>query len=328
MDMATIAIVASPGTFIASLGAMIDAHSRLGESYAANPALGDYARMETRLVLAATRRGRLELAGGRSLDPDLPLEAIDEARMIYLPSFQVADPDRLKELLDNAPLHAWLRRQHARGRLIGACGASVCHLAAAGLLDGRNAAVHPRLVTQLRRLFPAVRIDTGNPVVHAGHLLTCGPDAANSRLVFDMLAATFGMTLAHNLFQRETADMAIAPGAATDPLVIEAKLWMQERFARDFQIGELAGLLGVSHQTLLRRFLAAGESAPRAFVQKMRADAAATMLNETRRSVAEIAQLVGYNDIAAFRAMFQKHKGMSPNRYRQEARHDGCARGQ
>ncbi|WNG26677.1 helix-turn-helix domain-containing protein [Cystobacter fuscus] len=316
--MTTIAIVASPETFIASLGAMVDAHSRLGESFSANPPLGDYAQMQTRLALVAAQGGKLSLAGGRSLEPDMSLGRLGDVRLIYLPSFQIADLDRLGDLLEKAaPLHRWLREQHRGGRLIGACGASVCHLAAAGLLNGCSAAVHPRLVTSFRHMFPAVTIDSFKPVVSADRLMTCGPDVANARLVFHMIAAAFGISVACHLFLREPATFQEPLcEVATDPLVAEAKLWMQERFARDFQIGELAALLGVSHQTLLRRFHAAGEGTPRAFVQKIRFDTAATMLVETQKTVAEIAQLVGYSDIASFREMFVQRAGMTPNQYR------------
>lgn len=318
--MATIAIVASPNSFTASLGALTDAHSRLGEAFAANPALGDYSRMQTCLALVSTDGGRVTLAGGRSMDTDMPLRQLVSPRIVYLPSFQIADTDRLRDLMDDAaPLHDWLRKQHAAGLLIGAAGASVCHLAAAGLLDGRPAAVHPRLLTSFRRLFPAVALDTLNPVVRADRVMTCGPDIANARLVFHLIAAGFGVGVARNLFHREPDESH----ASSDPVVGEAKLWMHERFARNFQISELASVLGVSHQTLLRRFHAAGEESPRAYAQKIRADSAAIMLTETRRSVAEIGQLVGYSDIASFRKMFGRRMGMTPGAYRRASRKKG-----
>ncbi|MFY0578101.1 helix-turn-helix domain-containing protein [Cystobacter fuscus] len=40
------------------------------------------------------------------------------------------------------------------------------------------------------------------------------------------------------------------------------------------------------------------------------------MLVETHKTVAEIAQLVGYGDIAYFRQMFVQRAGMTPNQYR------------
>src|SRR3546814_6112518 len=61
------AVVTSP-SYVAPLGAMIDAHARLGEVFATNPALGDYARMQTALRLFAAAGDRIELVGGRRIE--------------------------------------------------------------------------------------------------------------------------------------------------------------------------------------------------------------------------------------------------------------------
>ena len=324
--MTHIAVVASRRTFIASLGAMVDAHSRLGEPFAANPALGDYAQMQTSLAIVPAAGEEVVLAGGRTMKADASLKTVGRPRLIYLPSFQFADPDEVAAITSSyADLHGWLDVQHSGGALIGACGTSVCHLAAAGLLDGQAAAVHPRLVTSFRTLFPAVKIDTLNSVVQSRQLVMCGPDLANARLVTMMLSNVFGVESVRNLAMREpTSEAATDP--TVDPLLAEARMWIRDRFARSLRISDMAAALGVSHQTLLRRFRMAGEGSPRTFVQKIRMDAAASMLRETQRPVSEIAQLVGFTDIASFRLIFTRHMKQSPSRYRKAARTDGESR--
>jgi transcriptional regulator GlxA family with amidase domain len=316
--MTTIAITASPMTFVASLGAMLDGYSRLGEAYLANPAMGDYARLNTQLRLASISSNSVSLAGGRHLEPDVTLMSLERPQLIYLPSFQIADPDDLGALMrTHDRFHAWLRYRHAEGILIGACGASVCHLAASGLLDGKTAAVVPRLAGSFRHHFPKVRTDSGRPIVVTEQMMTCGPDFANPGLVQRMFARIFGMDVAQML---EMRDPQIAPpplfDATPDRLVAEAKIWITERFARDFTIAELAQDLGVTHQTLIRRFRGAGIGTPRAFAQEARATAAASMLVETNRTIAEVAALVGYSDTASFRRIFAAKFGMSPSAYR------------
>jgi len=146
--MSTIVVAASPSTYIASLGAMIDAHGRLGEAYTANPALGDYARMHTRLRLVSSVAGGITLSGARRVDPDCSFFELDDVRVIYLPSFRVADPDRIEDdIRGMEPFHSWLKAHSEAGVLIGACGASVCHLAVAGLLTDHHVALHPGLAT-------------------------------------------------------------------------------------------------------------------------------------------------------------------------------------
>lgn len=320
------AVVTSP-SYVAPLGAMIDAHARLGEVFATNPALGDYARMQTALRLFAAAGDRIELVGGRRIEPDAPLVGAESPRLVFLPSFQLPDPDAFGARVPAfAALHAWLRARNGEGVEIGACGASVLHLAAAGLLDGRPCAAGPRLVGPLRRLFPRVQVDTDNVIRRAGRLWTCSRDVESPALIARMFADAFSLTLGRSLAAREPPGPQAGPlAAATDPFVARAQLWIRDRFTQRFRIADLARDLGVSHQSLIRRFHAAGSSSPREFVQRTRVDAAMSMLAETRRSVTEIAQLVGYTDVPSFRRVFVATTGVSPNAWRSRHRARGGA---
>lgn len=326
--MSTIVIAATSPCYITSLGAMSDAHARLGEAFASNEALGDYAKMETTLELVGARPGSIILAGGRELFPDSPLERVTDPRLVYLPNFQLPNLDRFTELLAQfEAFHQWLRIHAANKVLIGACGTSVLHLAAAGLLDQIACASSPRLVGLLRALSPRLLVDTDAAIRHEGAIWTCSHDADNPALAARLLADSFSLELGRSLAMREP------PGPAAsflftplDPLVARAQLWIRDHFTQRFRISDLATELGLSHQTLIRRFAASGITSPRHFVQKTRVNAAATMLVETNRSITEIGQLVGYADIPSFRRIFQAATGVSPSGYRaamRAARHAG-----
>lgn len=320
--MAQIAVIVTPPGYVASLGAMVDAHARLGEVFATNAALGDYARMQTALMIAPARSGGIELVGARRFPADCQLEQLGDPRIVYLPAFQLPDPDHLPQVLGHcAALHAWLRARAAEGIAIGACGASAFHLAAAGLLDGQPCAVPPRLVGAMRRLFPRVQADVDAAIRRTDNLWTCSRDADNAALVARLFAEGFSLTLGRSIAMREPPGDAAGPlSAPLDPLVARAQLWIRERFTRSFRIADLARDLGVSHQSLIRRFRDAGSASPRAFVQRTRIDAAASMLAETSRSVTEIAQLVGYADVPSFRQVFVRLTGATPGAWRKRHR--------
>jgi transcriptional regulator GlxA family with amidase domain len=320
--MSLIAAVVSSPSYVASLGAMIDAHARLGEVFATNPALGDYARMQTQLRLLGAEPGAIALVGGRSFPPDAALPDTRDPRLVFLPSFQLAVPDAFEARLPAfAPFHAWLREQGARGIEIGACGASVFHLAAAGLLDGRTCALSARLVPVMRRLFPRVAVDSDNGICRAGSIWSCSRDTDSAALVARLFAEAYSVAVGRGIAAREPpGPLAGLLSAAADPFVARAQLWIRDRFTRRFRIADLARDLGVSHQSLIRRFRAAGSATPREFVQRTRVDAAAIMLTETRRSVTEIAQLVGYADIPSFRSVFVAATGLTPAAYRRAHR--------
>lgn len=298
---------------------MSDAHARLGESFATNPALGDYATMQTRLVIASMDGRPVRLAGGRQLSADERIGAVREGRIVFLPSFQAPDPARaLAEVRQATAFHGWLRERHADGAFVAACGAGVLHLAAAGLLDGLACSAPPRLHPAMAQAFPEVPLAENEPIAARGRLFTCARDADNPALVIRLMAEAFSPAVANSLVQRERPAGMTLPVA--DALVARAQLWIRDHFASDFRIADLADELGTSHQALIRRFRAAGEETPRAYAQRVRIEAAAISLRETDRSVAEIAQLVGYADIPSFRKVFAARMGMPPGAWRRAQR--------
>lgn len=318
--MSTIVIAATPGSYVASLGAMTDAHARLGEAFATNPALGDYASMQTRLMLVSSHDRLIELAGGRQFAPDERLANIDQARIVYLPSFQAPEPEKALDLVSEAgAFHTWLRGQREAGALIAACGASILHLAVAGLLGGATCSVPIRLRPLIAARFQSVHVMESEVIAGQERLFTCARDADNAAMVLHVLGKAFSPAVAQSLTQRERP-AGVSP-LANDPLVVRAQLWIRDHFAQNFRIADLARDLGASHQVLIRRFRAAGEGTPKAFAQKLRVDAAAISLIETERSVAEIAQLVGYADIPSFRKVFIQSLGVSPGTWRRAMRH-------
>jgi transcriptional regulator GlxA family with amidase domain len=320
--MSTIAIVASPHCYTASLGAMVDAHALLGEGYRANPAMGDYARIHTKLQIVSGEGGDIQFVGGRRFAGDGALAGLDKVRIIYLPGFELLDPGSLDPGRPATKrFYTWLRERAAAGTLIGACGESVWHLALAGLLDGRNAVMDARHADAFRRRFPLVNLREAASLAADGTIMTAAGSYHAGALVIRLIGEAFGPHVAGGLANRDGP----WPGggglsSVADPLVARAQTWIREHFASNFRIADLAANLGVSHQTLIRRFAAAGAEAPRAFAQRARIEAAVSMLAETDRSVAEIAQLVGYSDVPSFRRIFIDIKRSTPGAFRRERR--------
>ena len=91
---------------------------------------------------------------------------------------------------------------------------------------------------------------------------------------------------------------------------------MHKNFAKTFSLEGPARHIGMSVRNLVRRFREATGDSPLVYLQKVRIAAAKRMLESNHRSMQEISDAVGYQDIAFFRALFQRHTGVSPSAYR------------
>lgn len=315
--MPDLAIVASPRTYAASLGCLLDAHALLGELYESNQALSLYSRMSTRLRVLTPGGVAVSLAGGRVLAADGPLGAAGGASLVYLPDFEVVRADEAEAAVaGNDALWTWLAEQQAAGALLAASGMGVWHLAKSGLLEGERVAIGPRLAQAFRRAFPRLEVEPLMPMRTAGRVLTCASAVAEREFVVRALGRALSPGVG------EWLTMRWSPGAEgpSDLLVARAQLWIRERFTDEFRVQDLAAMLSVSHQTLIRRFHLAGGVTPRQYAQGLRIQAARMMLRDTPRSVAEIAALVGYSDLPTFRSVFLAAEGRTPSAFRREVR--------
>jgi len=113
------------------------------------------------------------------------------------------------------------------------------------------------------------------------------------------------------------------PGLAIVPLKTEhdddsisrAQEWLHQNFQRSFPLESLAARVGMSLRNFVRRFKEATGDSPINYLQKLRVAAARRMLENHHRTVQEISEAVGYQDVAFFRGLFQRHTGSSPTAY-------------
>jgi CheY-like chemotaxis protein len=78
----------------------------------------------------------------------------------------------------------------------------------------------------------------------------------------------------------------------------------------------LANKLAMSSTTLYRKFKAVSGQTPGEFIKKVRLKRAAQLLKDSDKTVSEIVEMVGYQDIKRFRESFKTEFDLSPSDYR------------
>ena len=91
---------------------------------------------------------------------------------------------------------------------------------------------------------------------------------------------------------------------------------MHQNFQQTFPLEAPARRVGMSLRNFVRRFKQATGDSPLIYLQKLRVAAAKRLLESDHRSMQEISDAVGYQDVAYFRQLFHRHTGASPSAYR------------
>jgi len=315
------ALVALPGAYSSSVGALVDsfmiARDRVEHVFAGEEQL----RMETQLHILSADGGPVVLGDGRSFPVDGPANRDDPMAFIWLPAFRAGGRELLERRLAEAgPLIDWLHRQSEQGAVIGASGAASTLLMAGGFTADLAVPVARAMQPLTRTLFPRQPFEERFGMVDHGHLLIDNGMGNDLQLIIRVLERMISPDIARWLSSIIGQDYEEKELLAPDPMVARAQLWIEQRFTGPINMAELARHLSTSPATLNRRFHKALGLSPKAYVGQLRFQAAVRMLEKSTRSVDRIAQLVGYSDSRLFRAMFRQHAGMTASEWRAKPR--------
>jgi AraC-like DNA-binding protein len=104
-----------------------------------------------------------------------------------------------------------------------------------------------------------------------------------------------------------------------DPLVGRALQAMHERPCHRWSVEELAGCAATSRSVLAERFRAIIGEPPMHYLTRLRMQVAGRRLVESRQSIAQVADEIGYDSSAAFQRAFKRCFGTPPATWRRTA---------
>ena len=96
----------------------------------------------------------------------------------------------------------------------------------------------------------------------------------------------------------------------------EVRVFLEENFARDIDINEVARAASLSPFYLTRIFKARYGIPPYRYLISLRIQRASELLRESSFTVTQICHRSGLNSLSHFITTFRRHTGMSPSQYR------------
>ncbi|WP_083976897.1 DJ-1/PfpI family protein [Kitasatospora azatica] len=221
-----------------------------------------------------------------------------------------------------------LRTAHERGaRIVSICSGAFA-LAAAGLLDGKEATTHWRYAELLRQNYPAVRVNPDVLYVDNGELLTSAGSAAGIDLCLHLIRKDHGARVANTVARRfvvpphrdggqaQFIEAAVKPVDEEDDGITRSMQWAMENLSAPLTISLLARAATMSDRSYLRHFTARNGTSPMRWVVTQRIAASLPLLESLDGTVEEIATAVGFESAATYRHHFGRTMRTSPTAYR------------
>lgn len=229
---------------------------------------------------------------------------------------------------ENASVADWVRRAAPKARRVASVCAGAFLLARSGLLDGRRATTHWRLLDTLQTQFPDVQVARGPIYVQDGPIWTSAGVSAGLDLTLAFVEDDHGFTLARDVaqdlvmflrrpggqsqFSRLLLNQSKRPGPIRD-----LQSWIHENLSHDLSVEKLAERVAMSPRNFTRVFTRETGTAPAKYVEQVRLDAARQHLEEGNEGLEQLAMTTGFGSGLNLRRVFERNLHLTPTEYRE-----------
>jgi transcriptional regulator GlxA family with amidase domain len=229
---------------------------------------------------------------------------------------------------EGANVADWVRRAAPTARrVVSVCGGAML-LAGAGLLNGRRATTHWRLLDTLQARFPDVKVERGPIYVRDGSIWTSAGVSAGFDLTLALVEDDYGFALARDVaqdlvmflrrpggqsqFSRHLLNQARKPGPIRD-----LQSWILDNLADDLSVERLAERVAMSPRNFTRVFARETGTPPARYVEEARLDAARQRLEQGTEGLEQVALVTGFGNGLNLRRVFERNLQLTPTEYRE-----------
>lgn len=277
------------------------------------------------VTIATTQRHRVVHGrSGLNLLADFRLEELDP----NLPRDTVMITGRGNNREEADAVVAWMREAAPNvGRIVSVCGGALL-LAEAGLLDGRRATTHWRMLDEMHERFPEVIVEKGPIYIQDGDIWTSAGVSSGFDLTLALVEDDHGFTVAREVaqdlvmflrrpggqsqFSRFLLTQANTPGPIRD-----LQAWILENLSGDLSVEALAERVAMSPRNFTRVFTRETGTSPARYVEEVRLNAARQHLEQSSDRLEQIALATGFGNGLNLRRVFERNLQLTPSDYRE-----------
>jgi len=256
-----------------------------------------------------------------------PQKSIDQIQSTDLVVIPPVKGDKIEEAIrDNIDFLPWLIAQYSNGAEVASLCLGAFILGASGLINNKKCVTHWRAAEQFKARFPHIRLLTDKIITDEEGIYTGGGAFSSSNLILYLIEKYVNRETAIYCSKHFQIDMGrnsqspfvIFNGQKShgDDIVLKAQIMIEEEYAANITVDQLANKLFSSRRTLERRFKNATGNTISEYLQRVRVEVAKRHFEKGGSPVKEAMYSVGYSDAKSFSAIFKKHVGLSPAEYR------------
>lgn len=227
-------------------------------------------------------------------------------------------------------LIAALRRVAPRTRRLASICTGAFILAEAGLLDGRRATTHWALARQLAVTHPTVTVEENKIFVNDGPVWTSAGMTACIDLALALVDADVGGEIARSVARKMVIHYRRTGGQSQFSTLSElepnsdriraALAFAKENLREPLSVEQLAEQVHWSPRHFSREFQLQTGLTPAKAIEKLRLEAARSLIEDGESSIARVASVTGFGDEDRMRRAFLRTLGRPPQALVREAR--------
>ena len=257
------------------------------------------------------------------IQPDLSIHDHFKTDLIIIPA---VNGEMNAVIAANADFFPWLTKQHHDGAELASLCVGAFLLAATGLLDGKKCSTHWGSAAAFSAMFPNVELVADKVVTDDNGIYSSG--GANSfwnlllylvekyvnREVAILVSKYFAVEI--DRISQSAFIMFKGQNEHNDEAVKKAQEFIEKHFQEKIAVAQLSAMVAIGRRSFERRFKKVTSNTVIEYVQRVKIEAAKKSFETSRKNISEVMYEVGYSDTKAFRNIFKRTTGFSPNEYR------------
>lgn len=318
--MKHVTIIAVPGALGSTITIPLEMLSAANDIARSRRQLDKLVRLE---LASGVDTSDLALSGGMRIQCQSTLQNIGSSDLVFIPGVWGNPRSSLPRL---KPMMAWLAQQYSAGSTLCSIVTGSFFLAEAGLLQGRSATTHWRFFDDFAKRYPDVKLQRKRFITSDERLYCTGSVNAVRDIMLHFVEQLYGESIANEIARQFTHELKRSYESLLlnedqqrshhDEEIIKVQEWLDQNYQTDIVVSSVAKKFKLSVRSLNRRFKLATNASPLQYLQSLRIDHAKELLKQSNLTVAEVADMVGYQDASYFTSLFKKATAVTPIEYR------------